>query len=148
MKSSIETYRSELAANCVGGQGIPEIVGQVPAIFDTLEQLIRDPDLTNQHRTLVFAALGYFFVPDDLFPEEELGQVGYIDDIILSLCILNEIRLDVQGKHAVKRHWKLAIAVEEAFGKHLSQLIKDYPMEYTTVLSHFGLLPDTPDGPM
>lgn len=148
MKSSIETYRTELAASCVGGKGIPDIVSQVPAIFDTLEQLIRDPDLTNQQRTLVFAALGYFFVPDDLFPEEELGQVGYIDDIILSLCILNEIRLDVQGKNAIKRHWKLTIEVEDAFGTHLSQLIKDYPLEYTTVLSHFGLLPDTPDGPI
>jgi uncharacterized membrane protein YkvA (DUF1232 family) len=148
MKSSIETYRAELSASCVGGEGIPDIVSQVPAIFDTLEQLIRDPDITNQHRTLVFAALGYFFIPDDLFPEEELGQVGFIDDIILSLCILHEIRFTVQGNNAIKRHWKLKITIEDALGTHLSQLIKDYPVEYSTTLNHFGLLPITPDGPI
>lgn len=145
MMSSINAYRNELRANCTGGKGIPDIVRYVPDIFDTLEQLIRDPDLTNHERTLTFAALGYFFIPDDLFPEEELGQAGYIDDAILSLCIIKGITQEVQGRNAVLRHWKLEQDMEEVLGPQLSKLIQEHPEEYVGVLDHFGLLPENVD---
>ena len=42
----------------------------------------------------LFCAIGYFFIPDDLFPEEIHGQIGYIDDVLLALCIFELIQSD------------------------------------------------------
>lgn len=142
MTFSIEDYRKELETSCTGGEGIPKLVEAVPAIFDTLESLIKDPDLSNKERTLVFAALGYFFIPDDLFPEEKLGQAGYIDDVILSLCIVQSIAESNAGKKVVARNWKLTQSMDDVFGNQLPSIIQSHPSEYVGVLSHFGLLPE------
>lgn len=36
--------------------------------------------------------MGYFIAPYDLYSEETFGAIGYVDDLILSLTVLNEIK--------------------------------------------------------
>ena len=111
-------------------------------IVDSLESLIQEKDLTNKQRIKLFAAIGYFFIPDDFFPEVELGEIGYIDDIILSLTILKEINDLENGGVILNRNWKLQLNKEELFSIELPKLIKEYPKQYITVLDYFGLLPE------
>ena len=94
---------------------------------------------------MVFAAIGYFFIPDDLFPEEKLGQIGYIDDIILSLHIINEISRSIYGYDKLLRNWKLEISIDDALVTILPELMKNYPKESIGVLDYLGLIPDELD---
>lgn len=143
--SSIENYVQELQIACKGGENIPDIILEVPNIFITMQGLLKDDDLDNNKRLLVFAAIGYFFIPDDLFPEEELGQIGYIDDMILCLTIFQEIAETPLGKFTLKRNWALQEKLEEVLGPKLDQLIEQYPKQYVKVLDHVGLLPNDVD---
>jgi uncharacterized membrane protein YkvA (DUF1232 family) len=143
MNTSIEKYRIELEKSCSSSDdNLPKIIKEVSSIFKTLESLIHEKDLTNKQRIHLFAAIGYFFIPDDFFPEEELGEIGYIDDIILSITILKEIKDSPNGDDILKRNWKLQMSQEEIFDIELPSLIKAYPKQYITVLDYFGLLPD------
>lgn len=144
-RTSIILYRQYLKENCIGGEGLPEIIKEVPNIFSTLESLIRDKDLQSNERLMVFAAIGYFFIPDDLFPEEKLGQIGYIDDIILSLHIINEISRSIYGYDKLLRNWKLEISIDDALVTILPELMKNYPKESIGVLDYLGLIPDELD---
>ena len=142
---SIELYKKELQESCIGGKGIPGIIKEVPNIFETITKLIKDLDITNEERMLSYAAIGYFFVPDDLYPEEILGQIGYIDDVLLSLTVFQEIRSTMMGAEALERNWCLNFGVEEVLDTIYPSLIKKYPKEYISVLDHIGILPDNID---
>lgn len=143
--SSINSYIQELRESCCGGEGLPEIIKEVPQIFLTMQSLIKDRDMTSENRLLIFAAIGYFFIPDDLFPEEELGQIGYVDDIILCLTIFNEIASDALGKEALRRNWKLNSDLEFTLTDELFALKKEFRAQYLNVLTYVGLLPDNYD---
>lgn len=143
--SSIVSYIQELKRDCKGGEGIPDIISEVPNIFITLQRLVKDKDLDNNNRLMVFAAIGYFFIPDDLFPEEELGQIGYVDDVILCLTIFREISLTPLGQTALIRNWVVQKDINEVIGEILTNLTEDYPEQYLKVLDHVGLLPDEVD---
>jgi len=146
MTNSIEKYRLELEQSCSKiDDDIPKIIKEVLNIFKTLESLINEKDLTNKQRINLFAAIGYFFIPDDLFPEEELGEIGYVDDIILALTILKEIQDSAHGNDIINRNWRLGISKEEIFGTELPKLIKNYPKQYIAVIDYFGLMPDEID---
>lgn len=142
---TIELYKKELMESCTGGKGIPRIIKEVPNIFETITKLIKDVDITNEERMLSYAAIGYFFVPDDLYPEEILGQIGYIDDVLLSLTVFQEIRSTMIGAEALERNWCLNFGVEEVMDTIYPSLIKKYSNEYISVLDHIGILPDNID---
>ena len=139
---SIKKYRQQLKKSCTGGDGIPDIIKEVPAIFDTLEQLIKDEDIGSENRKMIFCAIGYFFIPDDLFPEEKLGQIGYIDDVILALCVFELIESDSLSKQSLKRAWRLNDDIETVLTEQLPRLKKEYRNEYITVTEHVGLYPE------
>jgi uncharacterized membrane protein YkvA (DUF1232 family) len=144
--SSIDSYIRELRQSCSGGEGLPDIIKEVPNIFLTLQSLIKDKDISSENRLLIFAAIGYFFIPDDLFPEEELGQVGYIDDIILCLAIFQEVRSTNLGKEALRRNWKLETEdIDNVLTNIYDELKKDYREQFINVLTYVGLIPDDYD---
>lgn len=143
--SSIDSYIIELTNSCKGGKGVPDIITEVPNIFKTLQGLIKDKDISTKNRLLVFACIGYFFIPDDLYPEEELGQIGYIDDILLSLTIFKEIMSSPIGYNALKRNWCLGLEIENVVFERLPNLIMDFKIEYIDVLEYVGIIPENLD---
>lgn len=138
----LENYRRELEKTCLGGEGIPDIIKEVPAIFDTLGKLIKDQDLSSEHRKIVFCAIGYFFIPDDLFPEEIHGQIGYIDDVLLALCIFEVIQSDNLGRQSLIRSWCLNEDIEVVLNNELPKLKKEFRKEFISVTEHIGLYPE------
>jgi uncharacterized membrane protein YkvA (DUF1232 family) len=142
--SGIELFIEELRTSCTGGKNIPDIIKEVPSLFSTLYRVLKDVDLNADDRLIVYGAIGYFFVPDDVYPEEIHGQIGYIDDVILSLYILNEINNSVLGSEILKRNWDSNINIEQ-LENHLADLQEKYPSIYIDVLSHIGLIPNEVD---
>mgnify|MGYP001080573665 CR=1 FL=1 len=139
---SISNYRKELKETCVGGEGLPDIIKDVPAIFDTLEKLIKDEDISSENRKVIFCAIGYFFIPDDLFPEETLGQIGYIDDIILALCVFEQVQADNLGRQSLQRSWCLEKDIDVLLNEELPKLKHDFRDEFIAVTEHIGLYPE------
>ncbi len=62
-----------------------EIIHEGPAFFRLMVRLLDDPDLPKELSQQVIAAIAYFVLPTDVFPEDIYGPVGYIDDIISAL---------------------------------------------------------------
>lgn len=76
----------------------------VPDVFILLFRLLRDPRVSGTNKLLVGVGVAYFVLPIDIIPESIVGPMGYIDDLILGVFILNRIITDTD--HAIVReHW-------------------------------------------
>jgi uncharacterized membrane protein YkvA (DUF1232 family) len=76
----------------------------VPDVFMLLFRLLRDARVSAANKALVAMGIAYYILPIDIIPEAIVGPMGYIDDLILGVFILNKILNDTD--HAVVReHW-------------------------------------------
>lgn len=73
------------------GRQVAEIVLLAPDLFMLLVRLIQDPRTPTGQKALVAVGIAYFFSPLDFMPETILGPVGYLDDIVLAVYIINQI---------------------------------------------------------
>ena len=48
--------------------------------------------------------MGYLFYPDDVYPEEKHGALGFIDDMMLIIYTINNA-IERSGLDAVENHW-------------------------------------------
>lgn len=69
-------------------------IRQAADIFDFYARLMMDARLPRHHRALVNAVLAYFVVPEDLFPEEELGPFGLVDNLYVSAAAFRMLARD------------------------------------------------------
>jgi uncharacterized membrane protein YkvA (DUF1232 family) len=65
------------------------LINKIPELYLTLLSLVDSPDLISSERRDLFVVIGYFFIPDDLYPEETLGIDGMVDDLLLTLHVLD-----------------------------------------------------------
>lgn len=73
------------------GRQVAEIVLLAPDLFMLLVRLIQDPRTPVKQKALVAVGITYFFSPVDFMPEGLLGPMGYLDDIVLAVYIINQI---------------------------------------------------------
>ncbi|MDG1147632.1 MAG: DUF1232 domain-containing protein [Crocinitomicaceae bacterium] len=140
--NAFDQYKEELIRDCIGGDDIPEIIKEVPRIFDTLLGLLEDRDLSNENRLMVLAGVGYYFIPNDLYPEETLGQIGYVDDVLLCLEIFNQISNTPLGMTLLERHWKLKIEIQSTLDSLFESLRSKYSEQYIDVVNYVGIFDD------
>ena len=69
-----------------------------------LFRLLRDPRVSGTNKLLVGVGVAYFVLPIDIIPESIVGPMGYIDDLILGVFILNRILTDTDAA-VVREHW-------------------------------------------
>lgn len=81
-----------------------DLIYQAPAFYRLLVNLLDDPRLPGRLRPLVLAAIAYFILPADVFPEDLHGPYGYIDDIFLCAYVANEIADDL-GPELLEENW-------------------------------------------
>lgn len=81
-----------------------KILLAAPDFFHLLICLSADPDVPLTEKGKLAGAIAYFISPLDLMPELVLGPVGFLDDIILSACVLSSLvnRVDPM---ILKKHW-------------------------------------------
>lgn len=76
----------------------------VPDVFILLWRLTNDSRVTGKNKVLLVSGIGYFLFPFDLIPEGLLGPVGYLDDLVFGVYVLNRILNDTDVS-VVREHW-------------------------------------------
>ncbi len=81
-----------------------DLIYQAPAFYRLLVNLLDDPRLPGRLRPLVLAAIAYFILPADVFPEDLHGPYGYVEDIFLCAYVADEIGSEL-GADLLEENW-------------------------------------------
>jgi uncharacterized membrane protein YkvA (DUF1232 family) len=76
----------------------------VPDIFILMWRLTTDPRVNGKDKVLLGSAVAYYVMPFDLIPEAIMGPVGYLDDLVFGVYVLNKIVSNVDAS-IVREHW-------------------------------------------
>ena len=101
MRGSIHSYVERKGAALEKGA---EFLLLVPDFFVLLWRLVNDPRVTGKNKVLLASGLAYFLSPIDLVPEAFLGPIGFADDLVLAVYILNKVLIDTPAD-VVREHW-------------------------------------------
>ena len=75
------------------------LINRSALLYRATTKLISDNDLPRAIRAKLFAVVGYFVIPDDFYPEEIHGPIGFIDDLMLVIFVFREIlEIESYGK--------------------------------------------------
>ena len=99
-----------------GRAGVAEVLLAVPDVLILLIRLTLDNEVPGKTRAVVGAALAYFLVPTDLWPEVIVGGLGYADDVVLATAVLAH-SFGNNLEHYAARHWSGSGELREALGK-------------------------------
>ena len=75
-----------------------------PDFFHLLVKLIAEPKVPVELKAVLGFAVAYFILPLDLFPEGIIGPAGYMEDIVLTVWVLNKL-INKTGPRIIQKHW-------------------------------------------
>ena len=101
VRSSIQDYIDKKSG--VLGK-TAEFLLLVPDVFILLWRLTTDRRVRGKDKVLVGTAIAYFILPFDLMPEALLGPIGYMDDLIFGVYVLNKIVKNTDAA-VLREHW-------------------------------------------
>jgi uncharacterized membrane protein YkvA (DUF1232 family) len=81
-----------------------EFLMLVPDVFILLWRLTTDRRVSGKDKVLVGSAVAYFILPIDFMPEAILGPIGYLDDLIFGVYVLNKV-LTKTDASVLREHW-------------------------------------------
>jgi uncharacterized membrane protein YkvA (DUF1232 family) len=76
----------------------------VPDIFILLWRLTTDRRVHGRDKVLLGSAVAYFILPFDLVPEAIVGPIGYLDDLVFAVYVLNKV-LTSTDPAVLREHW-------------------------------------------
>ena len=76
----------------------------VPDVFILLWRLTSDSRVNGKDKVLLGSAVAYYVMPFDLMPEAILGPIGYLDDLVFGVYVLNKILGNVDAS-ILREHW-------------------------------------------
>ncbi len=76
----------------------------VPDVFILLWRLTRDSRVTGKDKILLGTAIAYYISPFDLIPEALVGPIGYLDDLVFGVYVLNRM-LTTTDPAVLRDHW-------------------------------------------
>ena len=76
----------------------------VPDMFMLLWRLINDSRVNAKNKVLLGSGLAYYLFPLDIMPEGFLGPIGYIDDLVFGVYLLNSLLTDTDAA-ILREHW-------------------------------------------
>ena len=76
----------------------------VPDVFILLWRLARDSRVSSKDKVLLVTAIAYYISPFDLIPEALVGPIGYLDDLVFGVYVLNKI-VATNDPAVVRGHW-------------------------------------------
>ena len=106
----------------------------VPDVFILLWRLTTDSRVNSKDKILLGSAVAYYVMPFDLIPEAIVGPIGYLDDLVFGVFVLNKILGSVDAS-VVREHWsgsedvldsiqRVLNSAESLIGKDLAGKIK------------------------
>ncbi len=100
VRRSIQSYLDK-KGGALGKTG--EFLMLVPDVFTLLWRLTTDPRVTGRDKMLLGSAVAYYIFPFDIIPEALTGPMGFMDDLILGVFVLN--RVIGSDPEVVREHW-------------------------------------------
>jgi uncharacterized membrane protein YkvA (DUF1232 family) len=76
----------------------------VPDVFILLWRLVSDPRVVAKDKVLLGSAVAYFIFPFDFVPEALVGPIGYLDDLVFAVFVLNKVLAGASAP-IVREHW-------------------------------------------
>jgi len=76
----------------------------VPDVFILLWRLANDRRVKGKNKGLLITGVAYFIFPFDLIPEAIVGPIGYLDDLVFGVYILNKMLVDTDVE-VLREHW-------------------------------------------
>jgi|TARA_B110001469_G_scaffold55208_1_gene53308 uncharacterized membrane protein YkvA (DUF1232 family) len=129
LKNNVSDYEGEHKA----------IIKKAPELYALACKLLRDVKIIKATRLKLLAAIGYFIIPDDIYPEDVHGPIGYVEDIMLLQYIFREINSEV-GKKPLERNWNGTEAdLISAIGAEFNTLKTAYPHLFKEVVNFTGV---------
>ena len=105
-----------------------ELIHEAPALYRLMTRLLDDPALPEKLSPLVIAAIAYFIAPADIIPEEEVGPIGYVDDIFFCAFVADQVMKETGSGDILIRNWDgnkpIVPLVKEILGRE-KELIGD-----------------------
>jgi uncharacterized membrane protein YkvA (DUF1232 family) len=86
-----------------GDKYLPYILA-APDFFYVLVKLLLDERVPVKEKAFLGVAIAYFIAPFEIIPEGIFGPVGYADDVVIAVWVLNRIINEV-GKDIVLEYW-------------------------------------------
>lgn len=75
-----------------------------PDVFVLLWRLVNDPRVNAKNKVMLGSGLAYYFFPLDIMPEGFMGPLGYIDDLVFGVYLLNKLLTDTDPA-VLREHW-------------------------------------------
>ena len=76
----------------------------VPDMFMLLWRLTTDSRVSGKYKILLGSGVAYFILPFDLIPEAIVGPLGYMDDLVFGVYVLNKV-LSTTDPAILREHW-------------------------------------------
>lgn len=102
VRTSIHNYVEKKGGSAVGKTA--EFLLLVPDVFILLWRLAGDRRVEGKNKVLVGSAVAYYIFPFDIMPEALLGPVGYLDDLVFGVYVLNKVLKDTDPS-ILRQHW-------------------------------------------
>ena len=101
MRESIRRYL-EGKGSMAGTTG--EYLLLAPDVFVLLWRLVNDGRVSAKNKVMLGSGLAYFLFPLDIMPEGFLGPIGYLDDLVFGVYLLNKMLTDTDVA-ILREHW-------------------------------------------
>jgi uncharacterized membrane protein YkvA (DUF1232 family) len=101
MRESIRRYL-ENKGSMAGKTG--EYLLLAPDVFVLLWRLINDSRVSAKNKVMLGSGLAYYLFPLDIMPEGFLGPIGYLDDLVFAVYLLNKMLTDTDVE-ILREHW-------------------------------------------
>jgi len=76
----------------------------VPDFFILLWRLVNDARVNGKNKVLLGSSLVYYVIPFDFIPEAIVGPLGYMDDLVFAVYVLNKVLGDTDPS-VLREHW-------------------------------------------
>jgi uncharacterized membrane protein YkvA (DUF1232 family) len=76
----------------------------VPDIFILLWRLANDGRVDGKNKVLLGTSLAYYLFPFDIIPEAIVGPMGFMDDLVFGVYVLNRLLGDTDAE-VLRQHW-------------------------------------------
>ena len=84
-------FSEYLTKNIEGYDGkYAQYILMIPILYDGLCSILKSTILPQSLRADIYLTFGYLYYPEDLYPEEEHGPLGFLDDLMLILVVLRK----------------------------------------------------------
>jgi uncharacterized membrane protein YkvA (DUF1232 family) len=76
----------------------------VPDVFILLWRLANDSRVSAKNKVILGSGIAYYIFPIDIVPEAIFGPIGFLDDLVFGVYILNRMLTDTD-ESILREHW-------------------------------------------